>query len=65
MIEQHYSVARVASILGLKAQTLRGWIRAGKVSAVRVVGKTLRIPHSEIERLIADGKIEIGAKADD
>ena len=48
-------VSRAAHELGLHPFTVRKWIKAGKIQAIRV-GKEARIPRSEIERLV--GKID-------
>jgi excisionase family DNA binding protein len=47
-------VGRAAHELGLHPLTVRKWIKAGKIAAIRV-GNEARIPRSEIERLA--GKI--------
>jgi putative resolvase len=44
-------VGRAAHELGLHPLTVRKWIKAGKIAAVRV-GNEARIPRSEIERLV-------------
>lgn len=44
-------VSRAAHELGLHPLTVRKWVKAGKIQAVRV-GNEARIPRSEIERLI-------------
>jgi len=48
-------VSRAAHELGLHPLTVRKWIKAGKIAAIRV-GNEARIPRSEIERLV--GKID-------
>lgn len=51
-------VSRAAHELGLHPLTVRKWIRAGKITAIRV-GNEARIPRSEIERLVGktDGRL--------
>src|SRR5437764_9112322 len=44
-------VSRAAHELGLHPLTVRKWIKAGKITAIRV-GNEARIPRSEIERLV-------------
>ena len=44
-------VSRAAHELGLHPLTVRKWIKAGKIAAIRV-GNEARIPRSEIERLV-------------
>ncbi len=43
-------VSRAAHELGLHPLTVRKWIKAGKIAAIRV-GNEARVPRSEIERL--------------
>ena len=50
-------VSRAAHELGLHPLTVRKWIKAGKITAIRV-GNEARIPRSEIERLV--GKTDGG-----
>jgi len=51
-------VSRAAHELGLHPLTVRKWIKAGKIAAIRV-GNEARIPRSEIERLAGktDGRL--------
>lgn len=51
-------VSRAAHELGLHPFTVRKWIKAGKIQAIRV-GNEARIPRSEIERLVGkfDGRL--------
>jgi putative resolvase len=51
-------VSRAAHELGLHPLTVRKWIKAGKIQAIRV-GNEARIPRSEIERLVGktDGRL--------
>ena len=51
-------VSRAAHELGLHPLTVRKWIKAGKIAAIRV-GNEARIPRSEIERLAGktDGRV--------
>lgn len=53
-------VSRAAYELGLHPLTVRKWIKAGKIAAIRV-GNEARIPRSEIERLVGktDGRLLI------
>lgn len=50
MIEQHYTVPDVAAALKVDERTVRAWIEAGKLKAVRV-GRHYRIPESAIAAL--------------
>src|SRR5947209_6616146 len=51
-------VSRAAHELGLHPFTVRKWIKAGKIQAIRV-GNEARVPRSEIERLAGktDGRL--------
>lgn len=53
MNKEFYTVKEFASIMGVHWQTVRNWIKSGKVRAVKMGGKnyTLRIPKEEVYRL--------------
>jgi putative resolvase len=53
-------VSKAAHELGLHPLTVRKWIKAGRIAAIRV-GNEARIPRAEIERLIGqtDGRLLI------
>ena len=44
------NMREVAEIFGVHWQTIRNWIKSGKIRAVKIEG-TVRIPEEEIERL--------------
>lgn len=48
------TVAEVATLLKLNQQTVRNWIDAGSLPAVRV-GRRVRIPRSALDQLIESG----------
>jgi excisionase family DNA binding protein len=50
MTQDFYSVEQVAERLGLHAKTVRGYIREGKLNAVRI-GKQYRIAHADLAAL--------------
>ncbi|MFI0370506.1 helix-turn-helix domain-containing protein [Actinomadura sp. 1N219] len=50
MAEKMYSVEEVADLLGLHVRTVRGYIRAGRLAAVRI-GKQYRISAADLEAL--------------
>ncbi|MER5326494.1 helix-turn-helix domain-containing protein [Streptosporangium roseum] len=50
MREEMYSVEQVADRLGLHVRTVRGYIRAGRLKAVRI-GKQYRIARADLEAL--------------
>lgn len=49
----------VASDLGVSLLTIRRWIRAGKITAIRLGPKacTLRVPTSEVDRLFNENAV--------
>ncbi|MFE3449781.1 helix-turn-helix domain-containing protein [Nonomuraea sp. NPDC059194] len=51
MREDMYSVEQVADRLGLHVRTVRGYIRSGRLKAVRI-GKQYRIARADLEALI-------------
>jgi excisionase family DNA binding protein len=48
------TVAEVAEILRLNQQTIRNWIDAGSLPAVRI-GRRVRIKRSDLDRVLAEG----------
>jgi excisionase family DNA binding protein len=50
------TVAQAASRLGIKEATLRLWIYQRKVAHVKL-GRSVRVPENEIERLIKENLI--------
>ena len=50
MSEEMYSVEQVADRLGLHVRTVRGYIRAGRLKAVRI-GKQYRIARADLDAL--------------
>ncbi|MFF5262205.1 helix-turn-helix domain-containing protein [Actinomadura viridis] len=51
MTEEMYSVEQVAERLGLHVRTVRGYIRTGRLKAVRI-GKQYRIARADLDALI-------------
>jgi excisionase family DNA binding protein len=51
MTEEMYSVEQVADRLGLHVRTVRGYIRSGRLNAVRI-GKQYRIARADLDALI-------------
>lgn len=45
-----YKIKEVARILGFNEWTVRGWVRDGKIKAVKIMSEW-RIPEEEVERL--------------
>lgn len=52
--ESFLTVAEVAEVLRLNQQTVRNWIDAGSLPAVRV-GRRVRIKRSDLERIVESG----------
>lgn len=50
------TVRQAAERLGLRDSTLRAWIAQRRIGIVRL-GRAVRIPLEEIERLIAEGSV--------
>lgn len=50
------TVRQAAERLGLRDSTLRAWIVQRRIGIVRL-GRAVRIPLEEIERLIAEGSV--------
>jgi excisionase family DNA binding protein len=60
--ESYLTVAEVAEVLKLNQQTVRNWIDAGSLPALRV-GRRVRIKRSDFERIIEQGYNPGGASA--
>jgi excisionase family DNA binding protein len=52
--DEFLTVAEVASILKLNQQTVRNWIDTGKLPAVRIGPRRVRIRRSDFDRLISE-----------
>jgi excisionase family DNA binding protein len=50
------TVTEAADLLALKVKTLRAWIAARRIGCVRL-GGAVRIPATEVQRLIEEGTI--------
>src|SRR5215472_966262 len=51
-----YTVLEAATALNLSTHTIRAWISRRKIDYVRL-GKSIRIPASEVEQLLAEGLV--------
>lgn len=65
MKEKMYSVEEVAGLLGLHVRTVRGYIRDGRLKAVRI-GKQYRVARADLEALTgrpapAPGSVEVSS----
>lgn len=58
--KEFYPVDEFASLMGRSAYTIRQWIGRGQLKAERVAGTGPKgrflIPHSELQRMIGEGK---------
>ncbi len=50
------SVSQAAQALGLKPGTIRAWIAQRKLGHVKL-GRAVRVPRTEIERLLREGAV--------
>lgn len=57
MTQQLLTVSEVAARLALKESTIRAWLLARRLIGVRVGRRAVRIPVSEVERIIAEGTL--------
>lgn len=48
----------VADRLKVKSRTIYAWILSGKLDAIRTPGGQLRIPASEVKRLLSNGAVD-------
>jgi len=51
------TVTQAAEALNLKPSTVRAWLLARRLARVRVGRRAVRIPASEIDRIVAEGTI--------
>jgi excisionase family DNA binding protein len=49
------TVREVAERLALKEATIRAWLLARRIASVRVGRRAVRIPCSEVDRVVAEG----------
>jgi excisionase family DNA binding protein len=50
-------VSEVAELLAIKESTIRAWLLARRISCVRVGRRAVRIPASEVDRILVQGTI--------
>ena len=50
-------IPEAATRLGLKPSTLRAWVLRSKIGVCRVSARAVRIPASEVERLISESYV--------
>lgn len=50
------TTTEAAEVLRVTSQTIRDWVRANRLKAVELPGGHLRIPQSEIDRILMTGE---------
>ena len=55
MADTFYTPDELASLLKVTRQAVYNWIQEGRMEAVRI-GRTVRIPADEVERLLREGR---------
>lgn len=50
-------VSQFAEVGNIKESTVRAWLLGGKLAFVRLGPRAIRIPRSELERLIHEGTV--------
>ena len=56
MADAFYTPDELAALLKVTRQAIYNWIQQGRMEAVRI-GRTVRIPGAEVERLLREGRI--------
>lgn len=54
MPDKFYTAEELADYLKVSAQTVRAWIREGKLKAVKF-GRSWRIADHEVQRIVSEG----------
>jgi excisionase family DNA binding protein len=62
MEDSYLTVAEIAQLLKLNEQTIRNWIDAGKLPAMRV-GRRVRVKGSDFDRLVEGSYIRTAKEA--
>ena len=55
MADKFYTPDELAALLKVTRQAIYNWIQQGRMEAVRI-GRTVRIPADEVERLLREGR---------
>jgi excisionase family DNA binding protein len=58
--QQFMSMTETATMLGLSRRTIERWVADEKLAVVRI-GKTVRVPVAEVERLLNDSMMPEGS----
>ena len=56
MVDTFYTPEELATMLKVTRQAVYNWIAQGRMEAVRI-GRTVRIPGEEVERLLREGRM--------
>jgi excisionase family DNA binding protein len=51
-LREFWSVREAAELLGVSPQTVRMWVKDGRLGVVRLAARSTRIPSDEIMRLL-------------
>lgn len=51
-LEEHYTIKKVAQLCGVRSDTVRGWIRDGRLEGVRLPTGHLRVRRSVLMRFL-------------
>ncbi len=57
-------VEEFAALLNIKPATVRAWLLRRAIASVRISKRAIRIPASEVDRLVAEGTIPAREKHD-
>ena len=49
------TISEAALLLNLSPATIRAWVRSSRIGYIRIGQRSIRIPGSEIDRLLTDG----------
>jgi excisionase family DNA binding protein len=55
MANMFYTPGELATMLKVTRQAVYNWIAQGRIEVERI-GRTVRIPHEEVERLLREGR---------
>lgn len=55
MVDAFYTPDELAAMLKVTRQAVYNWIQQGRMEVVRI-GRTVRIPGEEVERLLREGR---------
>ena len=56
-MKKFYSVKEIAEIVGVTPQSVHNWILEGKIKAIKLTSRIIRISESELNQFINKGDI--------